>query len=64
LGISLDECVAVGDNHNDISMIKSVGLGIAMKNADDVVKDHADLVTEKDHNDEFCLAELLQELFL
>lgn len=64
LGISLDECVAVGDNHNDISMIKSVGLGIAMKNADAVVKEHADLVTEKDHNDEFCLAKLLQELFL
>lgn len=64
LDISLNECVAVGDNHNDISMIKSVGLGIAMQNADDVVKEHADLVTEKDHNDEFCLAKVLQELFL
>lgn len=64
LGISLEECVAVGDNHNDISMIKSVGLGIAMKNADDVVKEHADLVTEKDNNDEYCLAEVLQKLFL
>lgn len=64
LDISLDECVAVGDNHNDISMIKPVGLGIAMQNADDTVKEHADMVTEQDHNDEFCLAETLQELFL
>lgn len=47
LGISLDECIAVGDNHNDISMLKAVGLGVAMQNADDTVKSSADLITQK-----------------
>lgn len=64
LGIPLEECIAVGDNYNDISMITSVGLGIAMQNADSKVKEHADLVTEKDNDDDSCLAEMLHELFI
>lgn len=47
LGINLDECIAVGDNHNDISMLKAVGLGVAMQNADDTVKGAANLITQK-----------------
>ncbi len=64
LGISLDECVAVGDNHNDISMLKIAGLGIAMQNADQTVKENAVMVTEKSHDDETSLSELLERLFL
>jgi len=64
LGVSLDECVAVGDNHNDISMLKLVGLGIAMQNADQTVKASATLVTEKSHDDELGLSTLLESLFL
>lgn len=63
IGISLDECVAVGDNHNDISMLKAAGLGVAMKNADQAVKDAANIITEKTHNDAFCLSELFLRLF-
>ncbi|WP_373954513.1 Cof-type HAD-IIB family hydrolase [Vibrio pomeroyi] len=63
LGINLDECIAVGDNHNDISMLKAVGLGIAMHNADDTVKNTADLVTDKNNDDKTGLAELLSRLF-
>lgn len=64
LGISLEDCVAVGDNHNDISMLSKVGLGIAMQNADDKVKQHADRVTEHNNNHVTGLADELKALFL
>ncbi|WP_117232943.1 Cof-type HAD-IIB family hydrolase [Vibrio maerlii] len=64
LGISLEECIAVGDNHNDISMLSAAGLGIAMQNADETVKNNANLVTEKSNDDETSLANLLRELLL
>ncbi|MFD1806673.1 pyridoxal phosphatase [Pasteurella oralis] len=37
--------IAFGDNHNDISMLNSVGLGVAMGNAETEVKQQAHLVT-------------------
>ncbi|MDA0142812.1 Cof-type HAD-IIB family hydrolase [Vibrio toranzoniae] len=64
LGISLDKCIAVGDNHNDISMLKIVGLGVAMQNADDTVKGAADLITQRNNDDETGLAKLLHRLFI
>ncbi|MCL9776553.1 Cof-type HAD-IIB family hydrolase [Vibrio methylphosphonaticus] len=63
LGITLEECVAVGDNHNDISMLTLAGLGIAMNNADQTVKDAANLVTDNNNDHESGLATLLQRLF-
>lgn len=44
--ISADECAAVGDGANDISMLEIVKLGIAF-NAKSVLKDIADVVIEK-----------------
>jgi len=44
--ISADECAAVGDGANDISMIEMVKLGIAF-NAKPVLRDIADVVIEK-----------------
>ncbi len=44
--ISFDECVAVGDGANDISMIESARLGIAF-NAKPIVKEKADVIVEK-----------------
>lgn len=38
LGISMAECVAVGDSDNDLEMIKAAGLGVAMGNALPAVK--------------------------
>ncbi|MFA0673219.1 HAD hydrolase family protein, partial [Vibrio sp. 10N.222.51.A6] len=52
-----------GDNHNDISMLKAAGLGIAMQNADDTVKSSANLITPKNNDDKTGLATLLQDLF-
>lgn len=40
----MDQVVAFGDNYNDISMLEAVGLGVAMGNADDAIKERADLV--------------------
>lgn len=47
---SAQELMAIGDNHNDVSMIKLAGLGVAMKNADEKVKSIADLVSPTDNN--------------
>lgn len=46
LGISIDDCIAVGDGYNDISMIEYVGFGIAMGNAYEEVKKAADYITD------------------
>ena len=44
-GISLNETMAFGDGGNDISMLKHAGLGVAMGNAKEEVKQKADYVT-------------------
>lgn len=45
LGIGLDEVMAIGDQDNDLPMIRRVGWGVAMGNATDEVKQQARLVT-------------------
>ncbi|MDD4986083.1 MAG: Cof-type HAD-IIB family hydrolase, partial [Dehalococcoidales bacterium] len=51
LGISLSEIMAIGDGENDIPLIASAGLGIAMGNAPDEVKAIADGITlDIEHN--------------
>lgn len=49
--IPLEECMAFGDGGNDISMLRHVGLGIAMGNADDTVRQSADYVTSSVDDD-------------
>ena len=44
-GIGLDETMAFGDGGNDIPMLRHVGTGVAMGNADGAVKAEADYVT-------------------
>jgi len=43
-GLSMKDVVAFGDNYNDISMLEAAGVGVAMGNADDAVKAHANVV--------------------
>lgn len=45
-GISLEESMAFGDGGNDVLMLKHVGIGVAMGNAEDEVKQAADYVTD------------------
>lgn len=51
LGIKQDEIVACGDADNDIDMIEFAGLGVAMDNANDLVKSKADYITLSNEND-------------
>ena len=44
-GIQQDETLAFGDGGNDIEMLQWAHIGVAMGNAEQTVKDHADLVT-------------------
>jgi phosphoserine phosphatase SerB len=44
--ISAEECAAVGDGANDVSMLEEAGLGIAF-NAKPVLKEIADVIVEK-----------------
>lgn len=50
-GIKREELICIGDNENDISMIKYAGLGIAMANAIDEVKAAAQYITDSNKND-------------
>ena len=46
LGIPVEQTLAIGDGLNDISLIQSAGLGVAMGNAFPEVKEVADQVTQ------------------
>lgn len=50
LNIKPQEIITIGDDNNDVEMILKSGLGIAMKNASDLVKEASDLVTKYDNN--------------
>lgn len=50
-GIKPEAVVAIGDGGNDVGMIKAAGLGIAMGNAMDGVKEVADVVTKTNNED-------------
>ena len=51
-GVGLEACAAFGDNHNDVEMIRAVGLGVAMANAKPAVKQAADVTLEWSNADE------------
>lgn len=60
LKVKQEEIIAIGDNINDIPMLKYAGLGIAMGNAPDRVKKAADLVTLS--NDEDGVAKFIERI--
>ena len=45
LGIGLEECIAFGDGGNDMTILQTAGIGVAMGNAYEGVKAVADYVT-------------------
>ena len=49
--IPMEDIIAFGDEVNDIEMLKAVGLGIAMENADRQVKEAADFVAASNDAD-------------
>lgn len=50
LGIDIKETMAIGDNFNDIAMLKAAGLSVAMSNAPKEIQEICDYVTIADHN--------------
>lgn len=56
LGISPAQAMALGDSGNDASMLRAAGLGVAMGNAPDHIREMADMVTETNENDGAAIA--------
>lgn len=61
MNISKEEVITIGDNANDVKMIKNAGLGIAMGESAPYVKKCADKITL--NNDEDGVAVALKEIF-
>lgn len=59
-GIDLSETMAFGDGGNDIPMLRHAGIGVAMGNASDEVKQYADIITTS--VDEDGIANILKTL--
>jgi Cof subfamily protein (haloacid dehalogenase superfamily) len=57
-----DEVMAIGDSENDLSMIEYAGLGVAMGNATDIVKEKANYIT--DTNDHDGVAKVIDKFVL
>lgn len=51
VGLSADEMICCGDGYNDLTMIETAGLGIAMANAQPIVKEKADYITKSNDED-------------
>lgn len=52
LNIKIEQAIAFGDGDNDKEMIASVGLGCAMKNANQGLKEIANVVLEHTNNED------------
>lgn len=61
IGVKREDTVCCGDGFNDISMIRYAGVGVAMGNAQQAVKDAADYITAT--NDEDGLVQAISRFF-
>jgi Cof subfamily protein (haloacid dehalogenase superfamily) len=61
-GIIREEIMCIGDNDNDISMIKFAGIGVAMGNGKASIKEIANFVT--DTNDNHGVAKAIEKFIL
>lgn len=59
-GVDISECVCFGDSPNDISMLKVAGVGVAVENATEDVKNICDYVT--DSCDEDGVAKVIDKI--
>ena len=62
MGATQEQTVCCGDGYNDISMLQYAGVGVAMANAQEPVKEAADYVTNAT-NDEDGLVEVIRKFF-
>lgn len=62
LGIAKEDVITFGDANNDIEMLETAGVGVAMGNANPEIKEIADVVTATNNQDGIWQA--LRELSL
>ena len=51
IGLTANEMICCGDGYNDITMIETAGLGVAMANAQPLVRERADYITKSNDED-------------
>lgn len=51
IGMTADEMICCGDGYNDLTMIETAGLGVAMANAQPLVLEKADYITKSNDED-------------
>ncbi len=60
--IAPENCMAIGDAPNDVSMIRWAGLGVAMKSGWEIIHKHADIIAPS--NDDDGVAHVIQKYVL
>lgn len=60
LGVKMARTIAIGDYNNDVSMIRTAGVGIAVANATEEAKAAADRITVS--NEESAIAKIIGEI--
>ena len=58
LGVDIRDTIAIGDNYNDLSMIKEAGLGVGVANTVEAMKKECDYITKADC-DHSAIAEVI-----
>ena len=61
-GLDMSEVMVFGDSFNDVDMIKVAGMGVAMANAREPIRNLADLVAESNNDD--GVAKVIEEYIL
>lgn len=62
VGMTRENIICCGDGYNDVTMIEYAGVGVAMANAQDKVKEKADYITKS--NDEDGIVQVIDEFIL
>lgn len=63
LGVAHEETMAIGDNINDIDMLKAAGLSVGVHNLNPVIRQYCDVVTDATNN-EGAVAEAIEKYVL
>ena len=58
LGVNIEDTIAIGDNFNDLAMIKAAGLGIGVANSAEGIKPYCRYITRTTNN-ESAIAEVI-----
>ena len=63
LGVDIADTIAVGDNVNDLPMIKAAGLGIGVRNVNPVMKNKCDYILDSSNNED-PLTEVIEKFIV